>query len=359
MKLLFSPARLVVALSLATSLPLVGQTTPATVAPAGNRPLGTADGQEAKEKAEDAALLQQLDADAASSDSIYKPKDVITYRGRSAGGRVAAAPVAVPFGVQNILTRPVGAVKPLMVRTSDPDPKTQASLEEDLSVMGHILGKAVDELGAQANSMKAMGIDVFFTPSSSPLRSLYLDNYGAVFFLGVNFPLVATSDKHVEEKPTGDSDWEDARQELYGQRSQGIGEPAESYSEEKVQKLKEKLLEALKNATNIRELKSEEFVTIWISGGATAGPARVRAFRANAPGGLGGNAISVDQMGFPAKRSVMTIRVTKSEIDAYAKGKMTLQDFQKRARFTTYTGDSTAGAADGLVVGGFGGRAGP
>jgi hypothetical protein len=178
-----------------------------------------------------------------------------------------------------------------------------------------------------------------------------------VFFLGVSFPLVAPPEKRTEEKPSGDSDWDDARQEVYGQRQATMaGEPAEEYSQEKVDKLKEKLVETLKNATNIRGLKPEEFVTICVSGGASAGGGRFRMTK-TPPGGLGQNLVTIDQPGSPSKRTIMTVRASKSEIDAFAKGKLTLEEFQKHAKVTTYTGDAMRGAADGVVVGGYSGRA--
>jgi hypothetical protein len=203
------------------------------------------------------------------------------------------------------------------------------------------------------------------------MRSMYLDNYGALFFLNVSFPVVAPPEKHQDEKPVADSAWEDARQELYGQRLQANapGEPAEEFSQEKVAKLKEILLEALKNATNIRDLKPDEFVTLWVSGGISGAMGRYRVVKHK--GTLDGNGVPADEAPMPARpdrvdaieagprhaarRTILTIRVSKAEIDAYAKGKTSAEDFAKRARITTYTGDAPGGA-DGLMIGNYNGR---
>src|SRR5262249_54718529 len=135
---------------------------------------------------------------------------------------------------QALLTRSgKSSPKALLVRTSNPDPKSQAALEEDLAVMAHILNKATDDLpGGQPHPPSALGVDLFFSPGAAPMRSLYLDNYGAVFFLNVGFPLIAP-EKAEEEKPAADSAWEDAKEELYGQHGPGamVGEPAEEYSQ--------------------------------------------------------------------------------------------------------------------------------
>ena len=62
--------------------------------------------------------------------------------------------------------------------------KEQANLEEDLAVMSHILDKALNEKGGwRQPATTAMGVNVYFSPSSTPLRSLYLEGYGALFLL--------------------------------------------------------------------------------------------------------------------------------------------------------------------------------
>src|SRR5262249_25111064 len=157
---------------------------------------------------------------------------------------------------------------------------------------------------------------------------------GAVFFLSVGFPLIAPAEKHEEEKPAADSAWEDARQEVYGQRLQANapGEPAEQFSQEKVTKLKEILIGALKNATNIRQLKPEEYVTLWVSG-ATGKFRTVKQSRTNA----GGDTLIINQAGIPPRKTILTMRASKADIDSYAKGKLTAEDFEKRVAITTYT----------------------
>ena len=86
------------------------------------------------------------------------------------------------------------AGKALVIRSSESDLKEQTQLEEDLAVMSRILEKAVSERagghGGQPYGATAMGIDVFYTPAASPLRSLYLDGYGALFMLNVGFPFL-------------------------------------------------------------------------------------------------------------------------------------------------------------------------
>ncbi len=344
---------LIVGLSLLTAASLPAQT-PGALAPAppsaANQPPSLSVGQEEKEKAEDAALLKQLDEGAPAMPSVNKRRNL--KPGTAAAG---VGTFRGPFRGQALMARPV-TPKALVVRTATPEPKAQAALEEDLAVMAHLLEKALDELpGGQPRSMNALGIEVAFPGGAGAVRSLYLDNYGALFFLHVGFPVVGPSEKQPQEKPTGDSAWEDARQELYGRRLRGaaVGEPTEEYSPEKVERLKQTLLETLKNATNIRELKPDEFVTVWVLGGVTGNPAmHIWELKNNPPGTLGGNIEFVEPQTAVSGRTVLTLRARKSEIDAYAKGSLTPEEFAKRARITTYTDEMGEGGLDVLTGGG-------
>lgn len=278
----------------------------------------------------------------------------------------APGPPAGEFStrLQNIITRiggGSGASKPLVIQTSNPDAKEQANLEEDLAVMAHILDKALEEVpGTQwrgGGGPRAMGIDVLMSEGSGPARNLYLDGYGALFLLNVYFPLVPPAAKSQEEKPSGDSTWAEARQELYGggPGARAPLPPAEEFSQDKVNKLKATLLEALKNASNIRGLKADESVTICVSGGASAAPVRARrvarAGAGAAASGHGGSFV-FSHSGGPAQGTIMTIRVKKADVDAYAKGKVDLEEFQKRARITSYATSGEAGNSEMSFGGG-------
>ena len=55
-------------------------------------------------------------------------------------------------------------------------------------------------------------------------------------------------------------------------RLPGSFEAGEEYSEQKVAQLKDALLESLKSATNIRNLKSDDSITVCVFGGPGVGP---------------------------------------------------------------------------------------
>jgi hypothetical protein len=272
--------------------------------------------------------------------------------------------------LQNILVRGPNhsAGKALVIRSSESDLKEQAQLEEDLAVMAHILEKAASERagghGGQPYGATAMGIDVFYTPAASPLRSLYLDGYGALFMLNVGFPLLPPP--HAEgqqEKPEANSDWEDAKQELYGQPGGGraLVASAEPYDEERVNRLREGLLESLKNATNIRGLKPDDSITVCVFGGPSWGQLKTMTYvkRGTGPGEARSareprSAVAVSgRDGSPMRQTIMTIRVKKSDADAFAKGAMTQEAFRKRAHVVSYAGSPETGMAFGGMSGGW------
>ena len=362
-------------------------------------PRSVADGQRAEAEAEKA----QAQANQAKADAKKQALEAERQE-EQAQALIAAAPVDIPnptalaptpfFSdrLQGIVRRAHNVAKPLVVSSSELEAKEQADLETDLAVMARLLDKALDEkLGGQPRAHTAMGIDVFFTPSSGSIRDLYLDGYGALFLLNVNFPLLASSSaKAAEEKPPTDSAWEEAKQELYGEPEPkahpAIGVP---YSEEKVNDLKDALLDALKNASHIRGLKPDDSITVCVFGGPSAPPVKVRTAgtrRLAAPAkerdetattrtwdsrtgasvttstdpATGAKTMQIwDARSGQTRGTVMTIRVKKSDADAFAKGNLTLDEFRKKARISNYAADiGGAGAGFSYSVGnadGFGG----
>jgi hypothetical protein len=280
------------------------------------------------------------------------------------------APLAPLPAVQQRLQKIVGRGRPnagktLVIRSSDTDPSVQTNMEEDLSVMSRILDKAAQR-SDDDRPPRAMGIDVFFAPGSSPMRSLYLEGYGALFLLNVNFPLMAPAEKAEKEKEKSeeDSDWHRAKRELYGPREgwdeetahvfkYGLpgGGPGQPYDQEKVADLKRALLDALKNAANIRNLKADESITVCVFGASSSRTEKSKATvkrstRTRVAVGDDGDSNEVavwsgdDRHQGPGRGSVMTIRVKKSDVDAFAKGKLDLDDFAKKASVTTYAADT-------------------
>jgi hypothetical protein len=305
---------------------------------------------------------QEEKADA-GADTAPRPPAMPGKHWVGAGGfGGAGAPAVNAFGqdrLQPILTRGAGAAgKPLVIRSSTQEPKEEANLEEDLAVMAHIFDKSLEDLpGGQPHAFKAAGIDVVFTPAQSPMRCLYLDGYGAVFLLNVSFPLVPPPQKVEKEKPAVDSAWAEAQEELFGQPGEGhfVAGTAEEYSEEKVNHLKDLLYDTLKNATNIRGLKTDDWVTVAVFGGSSSVRAKAKAAAKRTWVAKDGDMLLWHDSEGPGRQTMLTVRVKKVDVDAYAKGKMNAEEFQKRAKLTAYNSGAGPGMFGGEVGIGYSG----
>ena len=252
------------------------------------------------------------------------------------------------------LPRTTKTGRTLVVQVSEPDPVAMAELEEDLSVMALILRKATGgSMGDEKRMALGIEVDSSVFGSSSGARNLYVEGHGAMFLLAVPFPLIAPPEKSTQTKVKSkpDSDWAEAREELLkAERSRlevqleriwsGNGKPgAADYDAAKVEALTLDMLRALKNATHIRGLKPDEFVTVVIQGEES-----IRGDKWTVANKAGKTSSKSDSR---RGETVMTIRVKRSDIDAFDSGKLELAAFRKKASIQTYfrRGDSSVGTA--------------
>ncbi len=258
------------------------------------------------------------------------------------------------------------AARSVVIESREPDPNAIATVEEDLNVMSRILEKAIAP--SQDETKRVMGIEVhsLFGPAAGA-RNLYLEGYGAVFLLNVDFPLLAPPEGKTEARPKepASSEWEDARQELYGNPLQRQFEPswakaargkAEPYDPEKVEGLKTSLLDGLKNATHIRSLKPDEAIVVVVTGPGTTGQDALKdlPFVGNlfrppttpSTPGQGARAAKPGSMALAGREwrttaasrgeTILTVRVKKADVDAFAQGKLDANEFRKKAKLFVY-----------------------
>ncbi len=275
----------------------------------------------------------------------------------------------------------------LLILSSGTSSKKQAGLQEDLAIMSQVLDNALTDFGIGSERARA-AMGILLTPGSAPIRNLYIEGYGVLFTIDLNFPLVAPPPQPQGEKgaPAPSSAWEQAKRQVYGapgsdwymgnflmgggrQAPQSVG-PWETYSQEKVNRLKTATLKALKNATNIRGLKPDDSITVCFFGGSPS--PEVAPSSAPAPGDIP----LLERLGVPLAGgsrmgSVLTIRVKKADVDAFANGKITEEEFRPKAQITPYTtalgasgggpspfrryGNSFGGGGFSGGIGGFGG----
>ena len=243
---------------------------------------------------------------------------------------------------------------PVLVQFSAADPAALQNMEEDLAVMGRLIDRKVEsEFGEEAPS--TMGVRLIYTAGGRSLRALYLEGFGALFMLRVNFPLIGPPPRGEKESAkAADSEWERAKRDVLADSEPANGGPA--FEPGKVETLKSTLVETLKDASHIRNLKPEESVTISVFGpsGPGRGPVRVgrKSVRKPLPGAGGPAAepllgdVTVSPKGpmgwysadRPQKGSVLTLRAKKADIDAFAEGKLSLDAFTQKVVSNTYIG---------------------
>jgi hypothetical protein len=258
-----------------------------------------------------------------------------------------------------------GMVQPLIVRTSEPESGTVSNIQEDLTVMSRILTKTIERHFGRDS---AMGIELSTLSAARRPQSMYLEGYGAVFLVNVRFPLVPPPAKDEEKGEKGaDSTWEKTKQELYGTGAgdgvqrlwmvNTVNAPALEYNVEQVDNLKSVLLESLKNAANIRSVKPEESITIVAIGNRAANATvRVKHAPKKSATNLEENAdepttkpakkpatatrrvdvYTKDGGRLSARESTLTVRVKKSDVDAFAKGTLDMDELKKRASISAY-----------------------
>lgn len=247
---------------------------------------------------------------------------------------------------------------PLLIEFSSSDPRALDALNEDLNVMSRLLEKVLERDPSQAPDVK-MGIPILVTSGSRGVRAMYVDGFGALFMAKVNIPVFApelAKEKPVENR--SDSDWESIRREISGGGDDspvelltyGAMSPGAAFDASQVENLKKQVLQALKNASNIRHLKGDEFVSVALLGtGAieTVKASQGRNRSNNANNAAGNNpTVTAELRGSSLARqgTVMTIRVKKAVIDAFARGKLGFEEFERLATLNRY-----AGAGHGTV----------
>lgn len=210
-----------------------------------------------------------------------------------------------------------------------------------------------------------LGIRFMLTGDNRSVRASYLEGFGALFMIKVNFPVLgATRPAETKQAPPADSDWEKAKRDLAGgstglARNFDTGESVE-YDPNLLARLTESLLTTLKNATNIRGVKPEEFIAVAVFG-TSSGPTR-SALGALRFGGGGFSAPDVPAIeastrsvvegraqpeGMPSlmdaggihRGTVLTLRAKRSDADMFAKGELSFEAFRARVSIHAYPGN--------------------
>jgi len=276
--------------------------------------------------------------------------------------RIEAEPRMLPG-----LPGPSDWQRALVIPSGEVKAEELAVIMEDMQVMSHILDKRFK--GSQQVGGVFADFGDFFGRDSRVTQAIYLQGYGALFLMEGNFPL-SPPPKEAETKAEkaqepADTVWENTKQEMFSPQESGSGpavHPGQEYDAEKVEELKRDLVRTLKHAANIRNLKADEWVILSVTGvGQQAGRVFGFEFGKSVPrptqpsgrgvygggaggfGGYGGGFGSgfgfgmggFGGEGFPSS-TVLTIRAKKSDVDAFAKGELDFEQFQKQVKIIMY-----------------------
>lgn len=220
----------------------------------------------------------------------------------------------------------------MLIVAPNAEAQVHQDIEEDLTTMLHLLERAVDkDLGNSDEEINTYrNIPVVLTSDS---RAMYLDDYGVMFSMRTSQTLFGQANQ--EQKPVNQptprgTQWERARQELFGGERGNDGQrdfrPSMiQYDAAKVAALKESMLGLLRDATNLRHLKADQTVAIVLAGSPSFNA------RPNLQSGEEGN-----RDGSPLERfrsqmnrsTFLVMRAKKSDIDSFAKGAMTAEQFK-------------------------------
>ena len=267
-----------------------------------------------------------------------------------------------------------GSTGPVLVIPSE-QTKTEdlITINEDMSVMSRIFEKNLE----QARIETARGniyisrqdpFSMLLGGGRGGIQSIYLQGFGALFLMKVDFPLkpppgIQDDEKETQKAEQGDPVWQQIRREMYEPekvvRNRRTDRPEDKYDAAKVENLKTALIKALKHAANIRSLKPNESVILTVIGKGEATGIKIEAARElpgenqiliqerTADGKTFTKLVtgrSLDDIGLSSP-AILVIRTKKSDIDAFAKGDLDFDQFSQRVQMLTYP------SLDGVVRG--------
>jgi hypothetical protein len=204
-------------------------------------------------------------------------------------------------------------------------------IERDMRIMSHIFDQVLRKPQMIGGVFTVM--DDFFGRDSHVTQTLFVDGYGALFFIKVNLPLTGSSEspKGKESEQTEehtDTIWKRAEQELYSPQNLDNNRSDQEYDADKIEVLKKDLVEGLKHATNIQALKPDNWVILTVVGKAQPTAKRLEwQFQNN-----NWRPSQVNARRVTFQPSILTIRAKKSDIDAFSKGELNLDQFAKQTQ---------------------------
>ena len=243
------------------------------------------------------------------------------------------------------------SIPPLVIQFSSTNQNVIQEWEEDLTVMTRLIEEALQRAADEdlTDVPFKLGIPITLVTANRSVRPLFLEGFGALFMIKVNFPVVPPTKVDEEKSEHAESDWDKARQEIFGRQRQlswlgGNVESGVDYDSDQVETLTKELTEVLKNAANFRNLKPDEYVSITVFGSPNSGAKAVKPSRRkkSEPSDMSKELDRTIQELVrnrpPRAGTVLTMRVRKGDVDAFSKGTINYDAFAKKVATNTYLG---------------------
>ena len=226
----------------------------------------------------------------------------------------------------------------LILPADDASSESISGLREELAIMARLFAKAADPENGKRNAFR-VDLWQFGLGKGRDLDALYLDGYGAVFLLAVDFPLVdapKAAEKKDAAKADKDAAWEQARRELTGKgddlsddlERDDDPEPAK-FDAEKVSGLRKRLAETFRHAANLKSVKAGEQIVVQVVGKGTR--ASHGSLRIDPTTGIPNNPHPSDN----PTSATLTLRAKRSDVDAFAAGRLSAEEFGKKLTVST------------------------
>lgn len=225
------------------------------------------------------------------------------------------------------------------------------AVSEDMVVMCRIFDKATGParrtvaIGGQFDPYGGYAYGGRTLDGGSRTQGLYLDGYGALFFVEVSFPLAAVPQEQEQPKTEQSADplWRQTVEELQGSPQKQAEAAAQEYDAQKVENLKSVLIKSLRHAANLRVRGPQDVIAVVI-----------RVQNGSAVADIYGDRWSEAMMSrSPASGSsdVLVLRTTKADVDAFAKGDVPPEQFAGKVQVLRSWTHSAPQAGSATTVG--------
>jgi hypothetical protein len=289
---------------------------------------------------------------------LYRTKNILVAPPKPGMGMTitaSSAPAGRGYGIWAASTR-AGDGPVSVITFKERDQHWMDETAEDLNIMSFLLSQTLEHMSGNDADDYKLGIPILLKGGGRSVEASYIEGFGAVFNVKVNFPLLASIEKETPKNTENPSDWERARQALAGTGAPSAlawaGNPFEQgqpYDAHQIEALKHKVIEVLRNASNLRHVQPNESIVVVFNGrpsepDRTGGDSSITTDTASSPEDqateAGHRAASVARGSNqqPERATIMTIRIIKGNADSFAKKQMSEDKFLHAVEVTTYLG---------------------